>query len=76
MNTQIRENFIADLKKFPKYEKRFEKFIKDRGINDHDQVDFINDPEAFKFLSLKIYSRKVEINNSEYNIRIEESITS
>jgi hypothetical protein len=59
-NTQIRDNFISDLVKFPKYNKKFEKYKKDRGITNNEQIDFIGDPEAFKFLRLKIYTRKVD----------------
>jgi hypothetical protein len=59
-NNQMRDNFLSDLKKFPKYNKKFLKYKNDRGITENEQIDFIGDPEAFKFLGLKIYTRKVE----------------
>lgn len=64
-NTQIRDTFISDLERFPKYQKKFEKYKRDRGITENDQIDFIRDPDAFKFLAIKIYTRKVD--NQDYS---------
>ena len=65
MNKQIQEIFIADLKRFPKYLEKFEKFVLDSKIEDLNQIVFINDPEAFKFLKFKMYVRKGENNENE-----------
>lgn len=48
--------------------------MKDRNISQYETIDFINDPEARKFLHFKMYTRKFEDN--QYETSVAETISS
>ena len=58
MNDEFRRTFIADLMHFPKYKERFLNYVENRGIINYEEIDFIKDPEAQKFIKLEMYVRK------------------
>jgi hypothetical protein len=53
MNIETQKCLISDIKCFPTYSQKFEQFEQNNS-----EVDFINNPEAFEFLKLEIYTRK------------------
>jgi hypothetical protein len=55
MNQETQARLLSDLNSFPTYKKKLEAF---QDTVTDEEINFINNPEAFEFLKLEMYTKK------------------
>ena len=58
LNKQIKSMFIEALMLCPEYADKLNQLMTTKNYQTHDEIDFINDSDAFKLLKLKIFKER------------------